>query len=100
MNKILMVLALVLASCAGAGAGEGKDMSVNRGDPTACRTAADVGKEVWWTFVPDYDVNRLSLTQAPGPFRRFSYLYTCKDHGKDRNGFWWEQVPSPDREIP
>lgn len=95
-----LLLLVFLAGCGIAGAvGSTPDMAVPR-DPTLCRTKADLGHEVWWIFVPDKGI---SLLQDGPILTRGGYYgsrYVCKDHGKEHNGLWWEQVPPDNREIP
>lgn len=98
MRPILLLV--FLAGCGIAGGRENApDAAVPR-DPTLCRSREDLGHEVWWIFVPEHNI---SLLQSGPILTRSGYVgsrYVCKDHGKERNGLWWEQVPPENREIP
>lgn len=88
-----LLLAALLVGCGVGRAGEAPlDMGSHvDAHPELCQTAADEGKEIWWTFLPDYDVNLLTDKPAPRPLTRYSSRYVCKNHGKERHGRWWEQ---------
>jgi hypothetical protein len=76
-----------------------RDAGVPR-DPTACRSKDDLGHEVWWVFMPERGISVLGpmpLLTSRGPI---GSRYVCRDHGKDHNGLWWEQVPPEDRYLP
>ncbi len=94
------LLLVLLAGCNLAGArGPAPDAGVRK-DPAACRSREDLGAEVWWIFAPDQVI---SILQDRPLLTRRGYVgsrYVCKDHGKERHGLWWEQIPPDDREIP
>lgn len=97
---MLLLLTLFLSACGLAGArSPAPDAGIGR-DPTLCQRKEDLGHEVWWIFSPEHGI---SILQNGPLLTRHGYVgsrYVCKDHGKERHGLWWEQIPPDDRELP
>jgi hypothetical protein len=70
--------------------------------PDQCRGPADLGKEIYWIFFPTKDKDVSLLRSEPILTNRglLGWHFVCKDHGEERHGFWWEQVPDQERDIP
>lgn len=53
-------------------------------DDLRCLEAQDVGRVLWWDG------------EGPPTTQQWNFecrRYVCLDHGPDRNGYWYEQVP-------
>ena len=91
---IMWAILLTLGGCgyeAMAG-NKAPDLGVAPTNPERCQCAADEGKEIWWTFAQRSDGQEVNILSSEPISPRFSSRYVCRNHGKERHGYWWEQA--------